>query len=240
MQSRVLTLMRSSGTYGRRRFVRFHYAMSATDGIRSGRTWRKPRTVSVAHTIAVEPFQKVYYASSFVVNSKTTYLRQVSMSTEVRDYVSVSEKLKSFGVSVSSGLAILPGNLSTAKSIDDLRQSVESDTVRTLLRANMIAYVEIFDEDSQPPYLQQYGFEWFGPTLFISAGLLAQDPNVLSVTLGIITNYLYDLFKGAKDGKASLDVIFQQSDGSCKEIHYCGPPAGLSKVAEIVKDLGDK
>jgi hypothetical protein len=117
---------------------------------------------------------------------------------------------------------------------------VESDTVRTLLKVNKIAYVEIFDEDDQPPYLQQYGSEWFGPTLFISASLLSQDPNALSVALGIITNYLYDLFKGAKDGKSSLDVIFQQADGSCKEIHYSGPPDGLSKVAEIVKDLGGK
>ncbi|AXW60980.1 hypothetical protein ACI2VA_12955 [Ralstonia nicotianae] len=162
------------------------------------------------------------------------------MSTEVRDYVSVSEKLKSLGVSTPSGLAILPGNLAEATSIDELRQHVESDTVRTLLRANKIAHFEIFDEEDQPLYLQQYGFEWFGPTLFISAGLLSQDPNVLSVTLGIITNYLYDLFKGSKDGKASLDVVFEHADGSCKKVHYSGPPDGLSKVAEVVRDLGGK
>ncbi|HEX7913906.1 MAG TPA: hypothetical protein VF534_38320 [Paraburkholderia sp.] len=162
------------------------------------------------------------------------------MTTEVRDYVSVSEKLKSFGVPVPSGLAILPGNLATAKSIGDLRQYVESDTVRTLFKANKIAYVEIFDEDNQPPYLQQYSFEWFGPTLLISANLLLQDPNLLSVTLGVISNHLYDLFKGATDGKASLDVILEQADGSCKQIHYSGPADGLGKVGEMVKDLVGK
>lgn len=160
------------------------------------------------------------------------------MNIEVHDYVSVSDRLKSLGVPVPSGLAILPNNLATAASISDLRQQVESDTVRTLLKTNEIAYVEIFDEDDQPPYLQQYGFEWFGPTLFVSAGLLSQNPSVLSVTLGLITNYLYDLFKGSKDGMASLNVIFQNVDGSCKEVRYSGPPDGLSKVAEIVKDLG--
>ena len=162
------------------------------------------------------------------------------MNTEVRDYVSVSEKLRTFGISPPTGLAILPSNLAEATSVQDLRQQAESDTVRTLLTANKVAYVEIFDEDSQPQYLQQYGFEWFGPTLFISAGLLSQDPNVISVALGVITNYLYDLFKGAKDGKASLDVILQHADGSCKQIRYSGPPDGLSKVAEIVRDLEDK
>lgn len=159
------------------------------------------------------------------------------MGAEIHDYVSVSEKLKSLGVSIQSGLAILPSNLATATSIDDLRQQVESDTVRTLLRENKIHYVDIFEEDNQPPYLQQYGYEWFGPTLFVSAGLLSQNPNILSVTLGLITNYLYDLFKGSKDGKASLDVIFQQADGSCKQIHYRGPAGGLSEVSEIVKSL---
>ena len=162
------------------------------------------------------------------------------MSIEVRDYVSVSEKLKSLGISAPNGLAILPDNLAMVKSISDLRQQVESDTVRTLLKANKIAYVEIFNEHDQPPYVQQYSFEWFGPTLFISAGLLSQDPNALSVALGIITNYLYDLFKGGKDGKASLDVVFEQADGSCKIIHYIGHPDGLNKVSEIVRGLAGK
>lgn len=160
------------------------------------------------------------------------------MSVKVCDYVSVSEKLASLGIPFPSGLAILPSNLATATSIDDLRQQVESDTVRTLLKSNKIDHVEIFGEDDQPPYLQQYSFEWFGPTLFVSAGLLSQDPNILSVTLGVITNYLYDLFKGSREGKASLNVILQQADGSCKQIHYSGPADGLSEIAEIVKSLG--
>lgn len=162
------------------------------------------------------------------------------MSVEVRDYVSVSEKLQSLGVPPPSGLAVIPVNLSTAKTIGDLRQHVESDTVRTLLKANKIAHAEIFDEDNQPPYLQQYGAEWFGPTLFISVGLLSHDPNLLSVTLGIITNYLYDLFKGAENSKASLDVIVQQADGSCKQVHYNGHPSGLTEIVAIVKSLEGK
>lgn len=159
------------------------------------------------------------------------------MSAKVRDYVSFSEKLQAFGISVPNGLAILPSNLATASTIDDLRQHVESDTVRTLMKAGDIPYVEVFDENNQPPYLQQYGFEWFGPTLFISTGLLSQNPNILSVTLGLITNYLYDLFNGDKNSKASLDIIIQKSDGSFKEVHYSGPPEGLNNVAEIVKGL---
>lgn len=160
------------------------------------------------------------------------------MNIEVRDHVSISVKLNSFDVAAPNGLAVLPHNLETATSKGDLRQHVESDTVRTLLLANNIPHVEVFEEHDQPPYLQQYGLEWFGPTLFISAGVILQNPNVLSVTLGLITNYLYDLFKGSKGGSASLNVIFQNADGACKEVRYNGPPEGLSAVADIVKELG--
>ena len=145
------------------------------------------------------------------------------MSVNVLDYIAVSEKLKSFGFSAPNGLAILPSNLPTATSIEDLRQHVESDTVRTPLTANKIAYDEIFDENNQPSYLQQYSFEWFGPTLLVSTNLLSQDPNLLSVTLGVISNYLFDLFKGAEHGKASLDVILEKPDGSCKQIRTVVP-----------------
>lgn len=162
------------------------------------------------------------------------------MTTEVRDYISVSEKLNVLGVSAPTGFAILPSNLADAKSIEDLRQHAEAETLRKLLRKNKVAYVEIFDEENQPLYLQQYGFEWFGPTLFVSAGLLAQDPNILSVTLGIITNYLYDLFKGTKNGTALLNVLYEGADGSCKEVNYKGPVDGLPHVAEIVKQLNEK
>lgn len=160
------------------------------------------------------------------------------MSIEVRDHISVAVKLEGFGVAAPSGFAILPNNLATASTKGDLRQHVESDTVRTLLRGNNIPHAEIFEEDDRPAYLQQYGFEWYGPTLFISAGILLQNPHVLSVTLGLITNYLYDLFKGSKSGSASLNVVFQDAHGACKEVRYKGPPEGLSAVADIVKELG--
>jgi hypothetical protein len=160
------------------------------------------------------------------------------MSTEVRDYIAVSAKLTQFGINPPIGVAILPSNLADAQSTAELRQLAESETVKKLFRANNIAYSELFGADDQPTYLQQYGFEWFGPTLFFTAAALSQDPTLLNVSLNIISNYLYDLFKGAKDGTASLDVIIERPDGSCKKVNYKGPPEGLADVADIVRELG--
>jgi len=159
------------------------------------------------------------------------------VSIQVIDSPSVSEKLKGLGLTLPEGLSIIPSNFAEAKSIKDLRQQVESDTVRTILRKHSIELAEIFDNDNQPPYIQQYSFEWFGPTLLISASYIIQNPNTLSIVLGLITNYLYDIFKGSKSGTASFNLIYQRSDGSCKEIRYSGPPDGLNKIHEIIKTI---
>ncbi|MFM4929413.1 hypothetical protein [Aeromonas dhakensis] len=159
------------------------------------------------------------------------------MSIDVSDYDSVYEKLRALGASVPNGLVILPNNLSTANSIEELHQPVETDTVKTLLRINDITYFDVLDGIAQPPYLQQYGNEWFGPTLFITASYLTQNPTVLSITLGLITNYLYDLFKNSNDVTASLDVIYEKADGTSKKVHYKGSHKGLPQIVEIIKEL---
>ena len=162
------------------------------------------------------------------------------MAIEISDYVSVTEKLNTFGFSLPQGLSILPSNLATAESVEELRQHVESDTVRTLFKQHNVSYVEIFDEDSHPLYLEQYGSEWFGPTLLIPVALLTDNPDVLTVILGLITNYLYDLFRGSNADKANLDVVLQKSDGSCNRVHYTGSVDGLDAVDKVVKELMSK
>ncbi|NWF33499.1 hypothetical protein HH110_10660 [Stenotrophomonas sp. SAM-B] len=159
------------------------------------------------------------------------------MTMEVIDIVSMTERIAALGGHPPAGLAILPENLATAATKSDLRQQVESDTVRTLLREHGIHFSEVFSDADQPPYLQQYSYEWFGPTLFVSASLLSQNPTALSVALGIITNYLYDLFKGATEGKASLKIVLERPDGTCKQIMYQGPAEGMSEIASIVDAL---
>lgn len=51
------------------------------------------------------------------------------MNTEVHDHVPVSTKLTGFGLSAPTGLAILPANLATAKTIDEFHQHVSGRVV---------------------------------------------------------------------------------------------------------------
>ncbi|MFM0356134.1 hypothetical protein PQR12_21775 [Paraburkholderia nemoris] len=159
------------------------------------------------------------------------------MTIQITDIASVSEKLESLGLGKVNGLSLLPDNLDDAKSPDELLQQTEADTVRTLLRTNGIPYAELFDDEHQPSYIQNYSYEWYGPTLLLSASLLTQDPNLTTVILGLLTNYLSDLFKGGSQGKVSLNIVIESADGSYKKIAYEGSPEDLNSVVAVVERL---
>jgi hypothetical protein len=91
-------------------------------------------------------------------------------------------------------------------------------------------------------FKDQRGFDWYGPTLFVSAAMLTQNPNVVSVALSLIANYIHDLFAGkSNDGKVHLSVVVEESKGrKKKEIRYVGPVDGLEGVANVVKSTHER
>jgi hypothetical protein len=73
----------------------------------------------------------------------------------------------------------------------------------------------------------------------VSASLLSQNPHVISVALGVVSNYLTDWFKGIPGSKkVRLDVVVEQTEGQTyKRIHYEGDPEGLNELARIVREV---
>lgn len=159
------------------------------------------------------------------------------MSVEVHDYASVAGKLREFGLSAPQGLALLPDNLAMATSRSELRQQVEADTVRTLLRINGIHHEEVFGREHQPAYLEQYAHEWFGPTIYVAFGMMSSNPDIISIVTNLISNYLYDFFKGKTKGKVSLNVIYENADGTCKRIEYSGTAEGMNAIPKIIREI---
>lgn len=159
------------------------------------------------------------------------------MNTRITNFISVSDKLKSLGLAPTNGLTLIPDNFDIAVGVTDLRQQAEADTVRTLFRLNNLPLVELFNKAQQPPYIQNNGYEWFGPTLFLPVAFLSQNPHIISVALGLITNHLYDIFRGSGNGSASLQIVCESKDGTCTKISYSGTIDGLKEIPNIVASL---
>jgi hypothetical protein len=159
------------------------------------------------------------------------------MSITVTDFISVSKKLSELNIEVKDGLAIIPDNFDKAVSEREFAQQVEAASVRTLFRINDAPLVELFNNSAEPTYIQNNSFEWSGPTFFLTAATVIQNPHVISISLGLLTNYLYDQFKGRTQGAVSLNFVYEKPDGSCKKVSYKGPIEGLNTIIPAIEKI---
>ncbi|MCK4598697.1 hypothetical protein KAU37_02540 [Candidatus Bipolaricaulota bacterium] len=161
------------------------------------------------------------------------------MTVQEFDFVDVEEKAKALGCNIPTGIALLPRNFESAESKDDLLHESTVPTVRILFRNNGITETPLEHEDERFPQVSEKAFEgWVGPTLFVSFALLSQNPHIISVALGMISNYLTDWFKGIPGGgNAKLDIVVETRKKTYKRIYYEGPVSGLEKAAQVIREV---
>ena len=163
------------------------------------------------------------------------------MTPNITDYPNVRQRLRELGCREPNGFAILPHNFDSVGSIGEFLQVVESATVKTLLRSENLPYDDIVDRDKRPSYLEMRSYDWIGPTIFVPAALMLENPAFVSVALSVIANYLTDLFKGTpKTSNVKLNIVVEESsEKSCKKISYEGPVEGLQNLIDTVEAIKD-
>lgn len=161
------------------------------------------------------------------------------METTITDYINVTDKLKELDLNNIETITLLPYNFDTVARKEDLIYDNSVKTIRTLLRI-----AELPDERIEKPgetigYRQLNHFEWLAPTFFISYSILTGNPDLISLSLSIVGNYLTDFFKGMSgDKKVKIEIVVEKEQGKTyKKVTYEGDSKGLSELAEIVKNL---
>jgi hypothetical protein len=114
--------------------------------------------------------------------------------------------------------------------------------VRKLWQQNNIIETPIEKPGEKLPLVAEAAFEWIGPTIFVSAMLLSQNPNLVAIALNVISNYLTDWFRGVvkETRKVKLNVIVETKDGDYKKLEYEGPPEGLKNLSGVIKAVCKK
>lgn len=161
------------------------------------------------------------------------------MGIQIYDFASVIEKAKELGCNIPTGLALLPRNFESAESKEDLLHESSTPTVRIIFRKQGIKETPLEYEGEKFPQISEKKFdEWVGPIIFASYALLSQNPHIISIALGVISNYLTDFFKGIPGEKrAKLDVVVETKNRKFKRVHYEGPISGLGKILEIIREV---
>ena len=154
------------------------------------------------------------------------------------EFPAVGARCEALGIRRPLGLAMLPRNFATAGGDNELLTEAADAAVRTLWRKADIAEDRLDSPDSQFPRLSEHHADWIGPTVFLSSALLSETPALVSIALGVIANYVTDLFKGVP-GKhtARLHVVVEQKDGGCVQLTYNGPATEIGQIVDAVGDL---
>jgi hypothetical protein len=148
------------------------------------------------------------------------------MSIEVRDITDIHLQTPAKGDSIT----LLPTDF------ENLARSNE-------FHSNTISFVKFAKDKLKLEYLtepetllEQRSSDWFAPTMLLTNQLITDHPLIVSTICGVISNYLYALFKGRDAPEVHLTLVCERRKGSSHvRIDYKGDVEGLSKLPEVVR-----
>jgi hypothetical protein len=168
-------------------------------------------------------------------------LEEGEARVEVADYIDVAARASALGCRMPTGIAMMPDNFGTASNRSELLVQGETTTLKTLLRNEGIAVSDFLPEGERHAFIHNKSHDWQA-LLFVAASLWSNDPNIVPVALGVISNYLTDFFRASPShNKIKLGVVVEKTPGrTYKHIAYEGDVAGLTALAEAVKRVCDE
>jgi len=154
------------------------------------------------------------------------------MGIEIRETCDVQKRVRHLGLQSPGDLSILPRNIGTAASYDELVHESSVTTVRSLFRQEGIQETRIEPDGKDIPCIQENEFSLLLPTLFVGSLILSGNTHLLDLALNVISSYATDFFKGIPGRKKVVlkVVVEQKGKSTCREVHYEGDPEGLKSV----------
>jgi hypothetical protein len=155
----------------------------------------------------------------------------------IRPYLAVAERAAELGLEAPRTLALLPRNFESAVERDELLDEASAATIHQLLHQAGLPE-ERFDSPQEPFLaLAQHAVDWYGPTLFLSAGFINENPLLVGVAINLITDYVRELF-GRVPGRrrAHLAVVVERdAEKESVRISYDGEIEGIKELVPAVE-----
>ncbi len=163
------------------------------------------------------------------------------METKITELGSmdIRQRIESLGLIQPSGWAFLPTNLESCNEQQQLEHADSVLALRKLMHAAGIVESPVEPEGLRIPRRTLRYIDWIGPTIFFSAAVIAENPYVVTVCLNVLSNYVFELFRGrATEVRARLKIAVEAAkDSPAKVVEYDGPVAGLKELPKIINSL---
>ena len=161
------------------------------------------------------------------------------MPVAVEDYARVDQRARELGCTLPDGLAVIPINFEFAASRDELYTASHTTTVLKFFREGDIAVDNFLSEEDKKSYVVNKHFQWLGPTLFIPLALWNNNPEIVSLAIGVLGNCITDFFKGIPTRLriVKLDMVVETDSRNYKKISYEGGIEGLQELPKIIREM---
>lgn len=164
------------------------------------------------------------------------------MTVEIKDYACVTKRTRELNCNLPDGIIILPENFDTAKNSAEFHLRSEAATIKSLFRQSEIPFGVIQNPGEQRQYIQNNASDLILPIMYVSASLISGNEQIISIALGVVSNYVTDFFKG-RPGKHTVElniVVEKTKSKSCKILNFKGETSDLASLPEIIKKLCDE
>jgi hypothetical protein len=159
------------------------------------------------------------------------------MNIVVVDYISVYERCIELGLQPAAAqVRVLPSNFSECTSIQEWEYTSTETTVRLLLNDIGIASGILENDANSRKLRSRHSLVWYGPVLFFAVSELTQNPHLLSLSLGVIANYLTDHFRGLQGTpKVRLEIVTEKTKSkTTRKFCYEGDITGLKVLEDTI------
>jgi hypothetical protein len=132
------------------------------------------------------------------------------MPIDVKEYIDIPQRCAMLGIKIPEGFSILPRHFADAQAVSELCHESSAVDVQVLLREANVSVTVYQPNGVTIPSIQENDNTWVGPLLFFTASSLSANPELITVALGVISNYVTDLFRGLPgQNRAKLSLIIE-------------------------------
>jgi len=154
------------------------------------------------------------------------------------DYVDVTARAQELGIRAPVGIALLPGNLPSAASADELRYHEAASHVRSAWRS-----IGLIDggPNRMPRAVAACGSDASDPSvplvIFFGAGLRSGPAGLVTLALGMVASVLTFHPRFASPRDIRLDAVVERPSGGYVCLKYRGDAYELVTLVRAVREI---
>lgn len=159
------------------------------------------------------------------------------MNYKIED-LDIQNRLDGLGLTLPDNLTFFPDNLDTASIKEDFIFTDTMHDVRKIFLQDNNISIPTLGQDTELCRSRKSA-DIYLPAIFFGLSQITENSTIVSVSLNVLSNYVYDLCKGTSGKKtAHVDLYVETKEkGKVKKLSYKGSVEGLKELDKVIKAM---